>query len=172
MVGGTRGAPVVPMPFTTKGWPKEFTVSVTLPVCAPAEVGLKVYVLSTQLAPAANAGPQLLVAVPPPNSPPGNAPEMNDIGTVNPEMFVNVVDCGALVAPTGIGPKSMMEGVILRPDTPLPLTTKGGPKEFTVSVTLPVCAPAEVGLKVQVLSTQLDPPANARPQLLVAVPPP
>src|SRR3989344_3128377 len=130
MVGGTRGAPVVPMPFTTKGWPKEFTVSVTLPVCAPAEVGLKVYVLSTQLAPA------------------GNAPEMNDIGTVNPEMFVNVVDCGALVAPTGIGPKSMMEGVILRPDTPLPLTTKGWPKEFTVSVTLPVCAPAEVGLKV------------------------
>ena len=53
----------------------------------------------------------MLVAVPPPNSPPGNAPEMNDIGTVNPEMFVNVVDCGALVAPIGTSPKLSSDGV-------------------------------------------------------------
>lgn len=152
----------VPLSVTVCGLPVALSVIVSVPVLAPAAVGLKKTPMA-QLAPGARVLPQVLSE---PKSP-GLAATLLIVNGVA-ALFVTVTLCGNPVVPT-----YWLENVIVEGDTPtmpLPLPASaiacGLPGASSTMFTAAFRAPIAAGVNVTLIE-QLAPAARLEPQLFV-----
>jgi hypothetical protein len=141
------------------------SVTVNVPVRAPAAVGVKVTEIA-QLAPAPTEEPHVFVSA--------KSPEAAICVTARAAAppFDKVTTCAALVLPVIWLLKVSMAGLSEAcgaSATPVPLKVDecGDPEALSVTVKFPVRAPAAVGVKVTAIA-QFAPAATADPQVFVS----
>jgi hypothetical protein len=164
----TETASPPPLKAAVCGEPLALSMIVRVPVRLPAAVGVKVTEIE-QPAPAAILAPQVFVSVKSPDA----AIDVMDKAAV-PEL-ITVTACAALLVPSACEAKvrlvaeSVTAGAVTPEVVPVPLKAAvwGEPLALSVTVRVPVRAPAAVGVKVTEI-VQLAPAATLVPQLLVS----
>lgn len=168
LVDNVTGALPVPLRPTFCGLFEVLSVKVSVPLAAPAAVGVNV-TPTLQPAPAAMLVPQVLLAI-------AKGPLIPTLEIVRDVLWrlVSVTVTGALVLPIATVPKfnelaETVTGELELLPVPLRLTVCGPPVAESVKVNVPVAAPVAVGVNVTP-TLQLAPAPTLVPQLLLAIP--
>jgi hypothetical protein len=168
LADNVTGVPPVPLRLTFWGLFEALSVKVSVPLAAPAAVGVNV-TPTAQLAPAGTGVPQVLPEI-------AKGPLIPTLEIVRDVLWrlVSVTVTAALVLPTVTVPKlnelaDSVTGELEPLPVPLRLTVWGPPGAESVKVSVPVAAPVAVGVKVTP-TLQLAPGAMLVPQVLPAIP--
>ena len=165
-----RVTPELPVPprLTFCGLFEALSVKVSVPVAAPAAVGVNV-TPTAQLAPAARLVPHVLLEI-------AKGPLISTLEIVRVVLWrlVRVTVTGALVVFTATVPKfnelaDRVTGELELLPVPLRLTVCGLFPALSVKVSVPVAAPVAVGVNVTP-TLQVAPEATLVPQVLLEIP--